>query len=335
MAKTINGITFTKLSKIGIGSAFNNVINGDIRSESDLQDYIDANEEYKNIQSVLIDWNGAQLGTVNGLNLGTIDTTGQLLTTLKTIANAIPDIAEITNQLNTMNSYIVDYGAAIANIQNDINTLYTYVSSYSYSGGSIVTTYNITWDDNGATTPHSGGSSIVEVGQSVTLPTTNPTRTGYNFIGWAKTRTATSANVSSSTVPTANTTYYAVWEPIGQNYYWYVGQTNPANMTTIDPIVNDMTSPGWRLIGTSIPTYSSSNKLFNADSGNIITTGTSLATQYIAIPASSSACPRDGAGNDASTVDMYTREANITINGILYKVYATVGKSKKLAINIY
>ena len=50
-----------------------NVINGDIRTESDLQDYMDAGEEYRNIQSVLIDWNGANLGSY------IINTTGQLL----------------------------------------------------------------------------------------------------------------------------------------------------------------------------------------------------------------------------------------------------------------
>ena len=84
-------------------------------------------------------------------------------------------------------------------------------------------------------------------------------------------------------------------------YYWYVGQTNPASMTSISPIVSDNSSPGWRLIGTSIPTYSVSNMLWNENKGAIVT-GESLAKQYVAIPAKSSACPRDGAGNDASTV---------------------------------
>lgn len=117
------------------------------------------------------------------------------------------------------------------------------------------------------------------------------------------------------------------------NYYWYVGQTNPSSMSSITPIVTDNESPGWRLIGTSLPTYSSSNKLWSAD--NVITTGESLAKQYIAIPANSSACPRDGLGNDASTVDMYTKLSNVTISGVTYKVYETVGKSRKLAIDIW
>ncbi len=118
-------------------------------------------------------------------------------------------------------------------------------------------------------------------------------------------------------------------------YYWYIGQTNPSTMTSISPIVTDTSSPGWRLIGTTLPTYSSSNKLFEYVEGGEIVTGPSLAKQYIAIPAESSACPRDGAGNDASTVDIYTRLSDVTISGVSYKVYETVGKSRKLAIDIY
>ena len=73
MAITQNTITFNDLSRIGKGSRFANVINPDIQSESDLQDYMDAGEEYRNIQSVLIDWNGAQLGDKE------INTTGEFL----------------------------------------------------------------------------------------------------------------------------------------------------------------------------------------------------------------------------------------------------------------
>ena len=118
-----------------------------------------------------------------------------------------------------------------------------------------------------------------------------------------------------------------------KTYYWYVGQTNPSTMSSITPIVDDMTSPGWREIGTTLPNYSSSNKLWSAT--NVITTGTSLAKQYIAIPAKSSACPRDGGGNDASTVDIYTQLSNVSISGVTYKVYETVGKSRKYNLDTY
>ena len=119
-------------------------------------------------------------------------------------------------------------------------------------------------------------------------------------------------------------------EPV---YYWYVGQTDPSTMTEISPIVTDKTSPGWRLIGTELPNYSSSNKLWSAD--DVITTGTSLAKQYVVIPTESSACPRDGFGSDASTVDMYNKLSDVTISGVTYKVYETVGKSKKYGLDTY
>ena len=54
-------------------------------------------------------------------------------------------------------------------------------------------------------------------------------------------------------------------ETQGTTYYWYVGQENPAEMTSISPIVTDKTSPGWRYIGISIPTYSKTNKLWDAN----------------------------------------------------------------------
>ena len=116
-------------------------------------------------------------------------------------------------------------------------------------------------------------------------------------------------------------------------YYWYVGQTDPSTMTEISPIVDDNTSPGWRLIGATLPTYSSSNKLWSAN--DVITTGTTLAKQYIAIPAESSACPRVEGGTDASTADIYNRLSNVTISGVSYKVYVTVGKSRKYGLDTY
>ena len=122
-------------------------------------------------------------------------------------------------------------------------------------------------------------------------------------------------------------------EPV---YYWYVGQTDPSTMTEISPIVTDKTSPGWRLIGTELPNYSSSNKLYDAtDPNSLIITGSSLATQWVAIPAESSACVRDGAGNDGSTVNICTKKSNITLNSIEYKVYEWNGRAKKLGYDIY
>ena len=62
-------------------------------------------------------------------------------------------------------------------------------------------------------------------------------------------------------------------------YYWYVARTDPSTMTSISPIVTDTTSPGWRLIGTTLP--SSETKLF--DESNAVNFGSQV-IHYIAIP---------------------------------------------------
>mgnify|MGYP002514884327 CR=1 FL=1 len=47
-------------------------------------------------------------------------------------------------------------------------------------------------------------------------------------------------------------------------YYWYVGQENPANMTSISPIVTENGVTGWRLIDTS-KSYTFGNPIYTSD----------------------------------------------------------------------
>lgn len=114
------------------------------------------------------------------------------------------------------------------------------------------------------------------------------------------------------------------------NYYWYVGQTNPTSMASISPIVNDNTSPGWRLIGTSVPTYSSSNMLWEG-SVNPIATGTTKQIIYVAIP-NSTIKLRDGDGN---VVDNYTNIGTKIINGVNYYIYQSPVAGKTFVWDIY
>ena len=113
-------------------------------------------------------------------------------------------------------------------------------------------------------------------------------------------------------------------------YYWYVGQENPANMTSISPIVSDNSSPGWRLIGTSIPTYSASKMLWEG-SVNPIKTGTTKQIIYVAIP-NSTIKLRDGDGN---VVDNYTNIATKEINGVKYYIYQSPVAGKSFVWDIY
>lgn len=80
---------------------------------------------------------------------------------------------------------------------------YSYTVSYNANGGS------------GAP-----GSQTKYFNESMTLSSTVPTRSGYTFLGWSTSSTATSATYSAggSFTANANTTLYAVWEATLPSY---------------------------------------------------------------------------------------------------------------------
>lgn len=73
-------------------------------------------------------------------------------------------------------------------------------------------TYSIKFDANGGTGAPSAQTKTY--GVTLKLSTTIPTRTNYNFLGWATSKTATTATYSAGGNYTTNsgTTLYAVWE---------------------------------------------------------------------------------------------------------------------------
>ena len=74
------------------------------------------------------------------------------------------------------------------------------------------------YDANNGTNAPDGSSAEIVAGNSATFTISNsvPTRTGYNFLGWATDKDATSAQYSSggSITISSNTTLYAVWKKI-------------------------------------------------------------------------------------------------------------------------
>ena len=73
-------------------------------------------------------------------------------------------------------------------------------------------TYTVTYNANGGT--GAPGNQTKTYGQALTLSSTRPTRTKYNFLGWATSATATKAAYSAGGSYTTNAavTLYAVWE---------------------------------------------------------------------------------------------------------------------------
>ena len=106
----------------------------------------------------------------------------------------------------------------------------TYASGGGYTGNAALTlyaqwtanTYTVKYDANGGT--GAPANQTKTYGVDLTLSTTKPTRTNYNFLGWSTSSTATSAQYVSGGKYTANSavTLYAVWELA----YWKPKITN-------------------------------------------------------------------------------------------------------------
>lgn len=74
--------------------------------------------------------------------------------------------------------------------------------------------YTVSYNGNGNTGGTVPSSQTKWYGETLTLSTSKPTRTGYTFLGWSTSSTATTATYSSGGSYTANSaaTLYAVWK---------------------------------------------------------------------------------------------------------------------------
>lgn len=100
----------------------------------------------------------------------------------------------------TFRNYNEDNGdSATKNVTFNVNVpaWTSYTISYNANGGSGAPSNQTKWKD-----------------QTLTLSSTKPTRTGYSFLGWSTSSTATSATYSAGGSYTANSaaTLYAVWK---------------------------------------------------------------------------------------------------------------------------
>ena len=121
-------------------------------------------------------------------------------------------------------------------------------------------------------------------------------------------------------------------------YYWYVGQENPANLDeSFDPEtqkVTDNTSPGWREIGTSIPTYDKTNPLWNQDKGKIAINDTKV-IYYLALPSDKIKYRNDITGEDMMADAYKIINTAKNINGVNYIIYETLDPGKNFLDTLY
>lgn len=114
-------------------------------------------------------------------------------------------------------------------------------------------------------------------------------------------------------------------------YYWYVGQENPTEMTTIEPKVGDAVSNGvgFRTLDMS-KTYSASNKLYDGINNPI--EGDKSATWYILLPTTSKLKFYDDLGESPLETITTTKDFG---DGVKYTVYIRTASRPVVCVPLY
>ena len=126
------------------------------------------------------------------------------------------------------------------------STTYYFSISYNANGGS------------GAPSSTDGGSSSSS-SKSITLSSTKPTRSGYTFLGWSTSSTATSASYSSGSSYSfsyGTTPLYAVWKQNTYTCYLYYNANGGSGAPTTQSFTGTSTSNHSFTVASSTPTKS-------------------------------------------------------------------------------
>lgn len=173
------------------------------------------------------------------------------------------------------------------------DTSANYSAGGSYTSNAAITLYavwrkqlTLSYNANGGSGAPSNSSAYIynaTTGKAFTISSTKPTRTGYTFLGWSTSASATSATYSSggSITLSANVTLYAVWSintyslTINPNGGTWNGVSSniviklnyQQTYTIKDPVWTGHTFSGWTLSGSG--SLSGSVYTFGAGAGVI------------------------------------------------------------------
>lgn len=154
--------------------------------------------------------------------------------------------------------------------------------NFTLTAGWTANTYTITYNANGGSGAPSAQTYTYASSGNVTLSSTTPTRSGYTFLGWSTSSTATSASYSAggnfSKATASNTTLYAIWrKTITITYNANNGSGAPSAST--DYIYNDGTSVSITLSSTT-PTRTGYTFLGWSTSSSATSSSYSAGTAY-------------------------------------------------------
>lgn len=109
-------------------------------------------------------------------------------------------------------------------------------------------------------------------------------------------------------------------------YYWYVGQENPAEMTSISPIVTENGVTGWRETGSGL----TAKYEYNSTDYPISSNPSQNSMWYYALPENTGLGAFD-AQNENYAVNPIS---SVTINGVKYNIYEGGASRKFNALTI-
>ena len=120
-------------------------------------------------------------------------------------------------------------------------------SGHTFSGNATMSwsTYTITYNANGGSGAPS--SQTKTYGTNLTLSSTEPTRTGYTFLGWSTSSTATSATYKAggSYTTNASDTLYAVWSENKLTLSYYSNYATSAFDEALNAVGSDKNVKVW------------------------------------------------------------------------------------------
>lgn len=200
--------------------------------------------------------------------------------------------------------------------------------------------WTVNLNANGGTVDSTTVKNYYEGNLTLPTPTRDATSSAtYTFNGWhtaatGGTQVSSPLKAGGTNVTWNNytTTLYAHWNVTTiTKYYWYIGTTNPAEMTTIEPIVGDDVSNGvgFRTLDMS-KTYSASNKLYDGINNPI--EGDKSETWYILLPTTSKLKFYDDLGESPLETITTTKDFG---DGVKYTVYIRTASRPVVRVPLY
>ena len=201
-----------------------------------------------------------------------------------------------------------------------------YSAGGSYTNNASVTlyavwkpnTYTVTFNANGGS--GAPASQTKTYGVTLTLSSTKPTRTGYTFLGWSTSSTATSATYSAGGTFTtnANTTLYAVWSPntYTVSYNANGGSGAPSSQTKTHGVTLTLSSTKPTRTGYSFLGWSTSSTATSASysAGGSFTTNANTTLYAVWSPNSYTVSYSANGGSGAPSSQTKTHGVTLTLS---------------------